>query len=179
MKFDNYIIRQVCEEDADNYFSLIDNNRKRLEDFFAGTVSKTKTPEDTKLFVSEIIKKSEAKTYLPFVIVDTSTQQIIGYIDVKSIDWNIPKAELGCFIDEKYAGQGISNKALSKITEYCFDVLKFNKLFLRTHQDNISSRRIAEKNGFEVEGVIRQDYKTTKGELVDLIYYGKLRNNNQ
>jgi RimJ/RimL family protein N-acetyltransferase len=176
MKFDNYIIRQVCLEDADNYFFLIDKNRKRLEDFFAGTVSKTRTPDDTKLFVTEIIKEAEAKTYLPFVIVDVSNKKLIGYIDIKSIDWSIPKAEIGCFIDEDYSGKGISGKVLSKITEYCFDVLKINKLFLRTHRDNISSRRIAEKNGFEVEGIIRRDYKTTKGDLVDLIYYGKLRN---
>ena len=30
------------------------------------------------------------------------------------------------------------------------------------------------KNGFELEGTIRRDYKTTKGEVVDLNYYGKV-----
>ena len=34
---------------------------------------------------------------------------------------------------------------------------------------------LLEKCGFEKEGLIRRDYKTTSGELVDLIYYGKLK----
>jgi RimJ/RimL family protein N-acetyltransferase len=30
------------------------------------------------------------------------------------------------------------------------------------------------KNGFELEGTIRNDYRTTKGEIVDLNYYGRV-----
>jgi ribosomal-protein-serine acetyltransferase len=51
----------------------------------------------------------------------------------------------------------------------------FCKTFLGTHQNNIAAQRVAEKCGFEKEGVIRKDYKTTKGELVDLIYYGRVK----
>jgi RimJ/RimL family protein N-acetyltransferase len=49
------------------------------------------------------------------------------------------------------------------------------KLFLRTHEKNIASRRVAEKNGFVMEGIIRNDYKTTSGVVVDLMYYGLLK----
>jgi RimJ/RimL family protein N-acetyltransferase len=47
-------------------------------------------------------------------------------------------------------------------------------VFLRTHESNVGSRKVAERNGFKVEGIIRKDYKTTKGEIVDLLYYGKI-----
>jgi len=36
------------------------------------------------------------------------------------------------------------------------------------------AKKLAESCGFQVEGIIRRDYKTTTGELVDLLYYGKL-----
>jgi RimJ/RimL family protein N-acetyltransferase len=126
MQFDNYAIRQLTEEDTLNYFKLIENNRPRLEDFFAGAVSRTKTIEDTRQFV---IEKISAKTHLPFVIVDKSCDKIIGYIDIKSIEWYIPKGELGCFVDKEYANLGISTKAVAQITDYCFKVLKFHKCF--------------------------------------------------
>jgi RimJ/RimL family protein N-acetyltransferase len=61
--------------------------------------------------------------------------------------------------------------------EYCFAEYRFKKIFLRTHHSNIAAQRIAAACGFEIEGTIRMDYKTTSGEIVDLIYYGKLNNN--
>lgn len=177
MQFDGFHIRLLNGGDAENYFALIDRNRKRLEDFFAGTVAKNKSLEGTRAFISDVTEKAEKKIYFPFVIVDSTTQNIIGYTDIKSIDWNIPKAELGFFIDEQYEGKGIVSKALSKMVEHCFESLKMKKLFLRTHEKNIGSRRVAEKNGFVVEGIIRSDYKTTSGVIVDLMYYGLLNSN--
>lgn len=37
-----------------------------------------------------------------------------------------------------------------------------------------SARALAEHCDFEVEAIIRSDYKTTKGELIDLVFYGLL-----
>jgi hypothetical protein len=47
MQFDNYTIRPLTTEDLAAYFQLVEKNRKRLEGFFTGTVSRTKTLEDT------------------------------------------------------------------------------------------------------------------------------------
>jgi RimJ/RimL family protein N-acetyltransferase len=172
MKFDNYVIRQVTMEDLYDYFELIERNRGRLEDFFAGTVAVTKTLKDTRAHLSEVIEKAEKRNYFPFVIVDSSINKIIGSIQVKSLDWNIPKAELGYYIDEKYEGKGIVTGALSVIIDYCFNELKLIKVYIRTHEENVPSIKVAIKNGFVLEGNIRKDYKTTSGRIVDLMYYG-------
>jgi ribosomal-protein-serine acetyltransferase len=174
MEFDNYQIRLLQLTDLDSYFQLVERNRKRLEDFFTGTVSRTNTLADTQLFVEENLKKCEDKTYFPYLLEDKTSGKLIGFFDIKNIDWNIPKAELGCYTDERYAGKGITSKAFSLFVMHCFEHLGFRKLFLRTHQRNISAQRLAEKNGFDLEGKIRCDYKTTRGEVVDLLYYGKL-----
>ena len=177
MKFDNYTIRLLSNEDLEMYFQLIERNRKRLEDGFAGTVSRTLTLESTQLFVAERVSKIIEKTYFPFIVVDNGINTIVGFIDVKNIEWNIPKGELGCYVDAEYAGKGLSTRALQMVTDYCFKELGFRKLFLRTQESNTSARRIAEKCGFEIEGKIRQDYKTFSGQIVDLLYYGKLSKN--
>lgn len=176
MQFDNYHIRLLQQGDASAYFGLIEANRSRLEDFFAGLVSKTKTLEDTSAFLSGIEDKIREKTYFPFIVTDNTGGHIVGFIDVKNIDWNIPKAELGCFMDNRYAGKGIAKKALELVIAHLFRESGFNKLFLRTHESNIAARAVAEQCGFEVEGIIRKDYRTTKGELIDVLYYGLLKN---
>ena len=175
MEFDNYLIRQLSTNDTTDFFLLVDKNRKRLEDFFSGTVAKNKDIESTRVFIPEVIDKAAQRISYSFVITASSSQKLIGYIDIKSIDWNIPKAELGYFIDQHYEGRGILTKALSKIITYCFDTLQINKLLVRTHEANIGSRKMVEKNGFRVEGIIRNDYKTTSGNIVDLVYYGLLK----
>lgn len=175
LSFVNYTIRPLEMTDLENYFLMVEKNRKRLEDFFTGTVSRTKTYEDTKQFLDELIQKRNGKLYYPFIIENTSNGEFVGFIDIKNIDWNIPKGELGCYTDAGYAGKGITSKAFALFVDYCFDHYGFAKLFLRTHESNLAAQKLAERAGFEIEGKIRKDYKTTKGEVVDLIYYGKLK----
>jgi ribosomal-protein-serine acetyltransferase len=174
MRFDNYSIRLLTTEDLSEYFELVKRNRKRLEDFFTGTVSRTGTLESTREFVLDMMNRTRERTYFPYLLVDDTDQKIIGFFDLKNIDWNIPKSEVGCYIDEGYAGKGLVTKAFGLFCDFCFTEFKFSKLFLRTHHSNSSARRVAEKCGFEIEGTIRRDYKTSSGELVDLVYYGKL-----
>ena len=174
MKFDHYSMRLLSLEDLDPYFKLVQRNRERLADFFVGTVSRTKTYKEAQEFVEEMIRMTISNTYFPYLIIDETEKSIIGFIDLKNIDWTIPKAEIGFYIDEPYTGKGIITKALQQICEYCFKEKGFQKLFLRTHPENVSAQRVAEKCGFELEGKIRKDYKTTSGELIDLNYYGRL-----
>lgn len=174
MKFDRYSIRLLKEDDLVPYFNMVQKNRARLEDFFTGTTSRTATFEDTKIFLREILEKANKRQYFPYVIIENTTNSIIGFLDLKNIDWDIPKSEIGCYIDEDYAGKGITTKAFALFQAYCFKTYGFKKLFLRTHSENYAARKVAEQSGFEIEGTIRRDYITTSGELVDLIYYGKL-----
>jgi|TARA_E500000318_G_scaffold111365_1_gene129706 ribosomal-protein-serine acetyltransferase len=105
VKFDNYRIRLLEIED---YFQLVKNNRKRLEDFFAGTISKTSTYKEAKNFVESMVNYSRENSYSPFLIIDSSNQRIIGFVGLYNIDWSIPKSEMVFFIDKKYAGKGIA-----------------------------------------------------------------------
>ena len=174
LHFDNYTIRPLETTDLEPYFELVERNRTRLEDFFTGTVSRTKDLTATKVFLEDIDQKRAEKQYYPFIVVDNTTGNFIAFIDLKNVDWSIPKTEIGCYTDTQFAAKGITTKAMQLFVDYCFEQYGFKKIFLRTHHSNKAAQVIAEKCGFEVEGTIRMDYKTTSGEIVDLIYYGKV-----
>src|ERR1044072_8863439 len=93
--FDNYTLRPLETTDTQAYFDLIEANRPRLENFFAGTVARTRTLDATKDFIADAAERRSARLYYPFIV--TKGNEIAGFIDVKNIDWSIPKAELGCF----------------------------------------------------------------------------------
>lgn len=172
--FDNYTIRPLEMTDLVKYFELVERNRSRLEDFFTGTVSRTKDIAATKIFLSELIKKRDDRQYFPFIMIDNSTNNFIAFFDLKNLDWTIPKAEIGCYTDERFSGKGLTTKAMKYFLNYCFEHFEFKKILLRTHHSNKAAQSLAHKCGFEIEGAIRLDYMTTSGEIIDLIYYGLL-----
>lgn len=174
MNFKNFKIALLQPNEGEAFFNLIEENRARLEDFFAGTVGKTRTLDATMAYCEEIQKKIKSIGYLPYMITDTNTNAFIGLVDVKNIDMNVPKAELGSFIDSRYEGQGIVSEATSLVVDHIVKEYKFIKLLCRANSRNKGSIAVILKNGFELEGTIRRDYKTTKGEVVDLNYYGRI-----
>ena len=170
----SYKFRLLTKEDSKNFHDLIDKNRSRLEDFFAGTVKKTKTLQDTRSYCEEIEQKQANKEYYAYLIVEKKTNMLVGLIDLKNIDWNIPKGELGAFIDKDHEGKGIIRFFTEHLIHEIVAEHKFKKLFCRVAPINVRSIRVVESIGFELEGKIRRDYCTTKGELVDLNFYGRI-----
>jgi len=173
-QFDHYTFQLFDPQQGDLFFQLIADNRSRLEDFFPGTLSENQNLEANRRYRQSVLQKIAAKTYFPYTLMDNRTGQSIGLVDLKNINWKIPKGELGYFIDQKYAGQGVTSKAVGVLVDYLVANYGFRKLLCRVNGQNIGSIKVALKNGFELEGTIRNDHATTSGKVVDLNYYGRI-----
>lgn len=172
MTFDNFEIRPICIEDSSKYHLFVDQNKGRLTKYFPKTLNANKDISSTTAHIVERLRLAEKKDFFTFIILDNLLDKIVGTIFIKDLDWTIPKGELGFFIDKDYEGKGITTNAVSIISRHCFQSMGLNKVFMRIAEDNISSRRVAEKNQFKVEGVLRKDFKTSEGKLIDVMYYG-------
>ena len=172
MVFNNFIIRRLKKSDANSFLLFINNNRARIARYFPTTISAVKDIDSTNSFISSRLKLSRKRELFYFIICDSLANEIAGAIILKNFDWHVQKCEIGYFIDKNYEGKGITTKAVSLINEHCFRDLKLNKVFMRIAEDNHSSRRVAEKNGFINEGIIRQDFKISEGCWIDVEYYG-------
>ncbi|EAR00056.1 GNAT family N-acetyltransferase [Maribacter sp. HTCC2170] len=172
--FRNYKIIEFDTKQCGPLYDLIDSNRERLETYFAGTVKNTKTLEDTISYCKQIDMRVKNKSYYIYTITNKENNSLIGLIDVKNIDWNVPKAEIGYFIDFNHQGKGIITNAVAILIEYLLKEYNFKKLLCRINSENIGSIKVALNNGFKLEGTIRNDYRTTSNEIVDLNYYGRI-----
>lgn len=101
LAFDQYSIRQLDTEDLLPYFTMVERNRKRLVDFFTGTVSQTKTLDDTRLFLAEITGRAKAGTHFPYLVIDNGYGNFAGFLDLKNLGWSIPKAKIGFYMKGK------------------------------------------------------------------------------
>lgn len=61
-------------------------------------------------------------------------------------------AHIGYWIDQGSSNQGITTQAVAVITKYAFDELKLHRIEINLRPENVPSRRVAEKAGFQLEG---------------------------
>ena len=84
--------------------------------------------------------------------------RFVGQLTVGSIVWGSSRSgQIGYWIDESYAGHGITPTAVAMAVDHCFRVVGMHRLEASIRPENAASRRVVEKLGFREEGVrVRQ-----------------------
>jgi len=79
--------------------------------------------------------------------------QFVGQVTVFRIAWGpLRSAEVGYWIDERFAGRGIMPTALAMAVDHCFQALRLHRIEAGIQPENKASRRVVEKLGFREEG---------------------------
>lgn len=114
-------------------------------------------------------------TQYPFVIVDKQTKKLIGstrFFEMYEAD---KKLEIGwTWITRDYWGSVVNLECKLLLLTYCFEVLKVNRVQLKTKDDNIRSKKAIEKIGGVFEGILRKDKIQNDGTTRNAAYYSIL-----
>lgn len=165
-------ISPLKEQDHKLLAELIADNAERLRASFPVTLQAFSTYDRGVQFVRERVGNAQEGLSYYFLIRKKEGEKPVGVLSIKTIDKSVPKAELAYFIDKEYEGKGLVTKGLGWLVKYAFEQAKLARVYVRVHPDNIGSRRVAEKNGFLQEGVMRHDSRDGDGRLCDAVYYG-------
>lgn len=82
----------------------------------------------------------------------------LGLVELIEIDYVHRRAEFQIIIDPKHQGMGYATLATRLAMEYAFCVLNLYKLYLVVDNENAKAIHIYKKMGFEVEGVLKQEF---------------------
>lgn len=175
MKTVNWKTEGISTITPDEFFNLVERNREHIAKTFPVTTVNCADLSKTKTFIENAIATEKNKNGYYFYLRDVATNLLIGYIVIKSIDRKIMKCELAYFIDKDYQGQGIISQAVANTVAYCFEELGMNKVFICTSKTNMSSQKVATKNGFIQEGILREEFKNGEGKLEDIMYFGLIK----
>lgn len=97
----------------------------------------------------------------------------VGNVGLHDVDGAFGTAELGYFVHPDRWGNGYATDAVGQVVAYAFGELRLHKVFARCFETNDGSRRVLEKNGFQREGVLREE-AFVDDEYVDMYRYGLL-----
>ncbi len=84
------------------------------------------------------------------------------------------QAELGYWLGEDFWGRGIATAAVKAFSDHIFANTELARIFATPFCDNMASRRVLIKAGFQLEGTLRQS-AIKDGKLLDKAVYAKLR----
>jgi RimJ/RimL family protein N-acetyltransferase len=79
-------------------------------------------------------------------------------------------AEAGYMVAAAARGRGVATTALRLASRWALRDVGIARVHLTTHLDNAASQRVAERAGFQREGVLRS-WEELRGERVDLVIF--------
>lgn len=116
-----------------------------------------------------------ARDTYKFAIETIEDNQFIGGCSINGVDWKNSVAVIGIFIGSKnHRGKGYATDALKVLMDFIFMQMNINKIRLIVYSYNHSAIKCYERNGFKIEGVLREEiYKD--GKRYDKIAMGILK----
>jgi RimJ/RimL family protein N-acetyltransferase len=102
------------------------------------------------------------------IIVDGVAAGSIGLMPGSDIERY--SAEIGYWLGRPFWGRGITTEAVRAVTLYAFAHLRMHRVFAVPFAHNKASRRVLEKAGYTLEGVMRRS-AVKDGVLLDQLLY--------
>lgn len=147
---DTCVLRKWISSDVD---SLVENaNNYHIACNMRDQFPHPYTFEDAKTWI-EITANEDKNCFLAI----TLNNKAIGGIGLTlGEDIERISAEVGYWLGENYWGKGITSSAIKGILEYGFNDLELERIFAKPLEHNTASRKVLEKNGFKLEGIMEK-----------------------
>ena len=99
--------------------------------------------------------------------------QVVGGIGI-GLNSNDYRGTIGYWVAAPSRGQGLCTRAVRLLARHALDELGLQRVDLITDPDNVASQRVAEKVGFQREGVLRAHLRHPDGRIRDSVMFSLL-----
>lgn len=129
-----------------------------------------------KKWIETAVSEHKNHKALPFTIIDSENETIIGSTRIGNISEINRRAEIGwTWISKKYQGTGINGQVKKLLFEYLFRETDILRIEFKTDVLNIAARKGMEKVGLVKEGVLRSHTLMNNNRRRDTLYYSILK----
>lgn len=169
------LLRAYRPGDGALYHRMIQENREHLYEFMPHSHLEIRTPDDAEEVLGRLIAEWETGNLFIFGAWERASGAYVGECYLANPHWEVPRIEVGYFVVQASTGQGYATEAARAMLRYAFVELGVERVELQCRIDNTASQRVAERCGFTLEGRSRRQHRMKSGALVDVLWYGLLR----
>lgn len=155
------------EKDVANY-----GNNKKIADNLRDAFPHPYSLKDAQEFINACLSADERQKMFRAIEIDGKAAGSIGVF--KGGDIYRKSGELGYWLAEPYWGSGIMSAAAQRICAEAFEKLDIVRIFAEPFAYNAASRKVLEKAGFVLEGVMK-NAAIKNGEIFDYCMYALLK----
>ena len=171
LQFDDYTITPIHTQDAWGLCDFITTNKDRLKRFFPITLKENLTPELSKIFAEKKVKAFHLKEEFLFTIKAQNTEQLVGLIYLKALNWTDKHGEFAYCIGYPFEGKGITTNTVRLLSDYAFEHLNLNTLKVIVHKTNLASIKVAENCNFTWIKTLKKEYTPPGEPSLDMELY--------
>jgi RimJ/RimL family protein N-acetyltransferase len=170
------LLRTPQSGDGPALFDAITESLPDLRRFLASLpwVATEQSLESTETFCRRAQSNFIARTDLPFLAFDKRSGDLVVSCGLHRPVWATPKLEVGYWCRSSRTGRGFVGEAVQALTQLAFEQLHAARVELITDAHNTASRRVAERCGFVLEGILRHERRAPDGTLRDNCVYARL-----
>ena len=132
------------------------------------------TVEEEEVLARERYLKYLARDELFFYMFLKDGNIFLGMSALHTIDWDIPRFEIGYWIRMGYEGKGYASETVKGLTQFALQ-LGALRIEIRTDSRNERSWRVAERAGFILDGILKNNTRDVDGILSETRIYSKVR----
>jgi len=159
------LLRKFCSEDSQDMFDNYCNDSDVCKFI---TWKPHGNIETTTELLKNWIEQYDDTTYRWAIIIDG---QVVGSIDLVSIDIETMKGVIGYCLSKNYWNRGIMTRALGLVIDYCINEVGFKRLEAIHHIDNVGSEKVMLKNNMIFDEIIQGKHRNSQGKYVDVKSY--------
>jgi len=165
------ILRPFRDADAAPLFALVHANRAHLRRWLPW-VDRASDVASIREFLRGVQARAAEGTSLELAIEHAG--ELAGVAGFRSLDTSNRAGELGYWLREDRGGRGVMTACCRALVRHGFESLGLNRISLAAAAENARSRRVAERLGFRLDGVLR-DAEWLYDRFVDHAVYSLLR----
>jgi RimJ/RimL family protein N-acetyltransferase len=132
------------------------------------------SPEASEAWCRNAAANFLARRDLPFLMFERESGALVGATGLHRTVWETPRTEIGYWCRTTRAGRGYVSEAVAAVARYAHENLRAVRVEIVTDEANLASRRVAERCGFELEGVLRHERRAPDGSLRNTCIYARL-----
>lgn len=147
-------IRPYRLEDIEPIFEAVITSKQELMQWLPWCHEGYQIAE-SRTWVESRAKAWETGAEYDFVVEDLETGRLLGGSGIHGAGGAYPIGGLGYWARSDATGKGVTTAAARLVARFGFEVLGLVRLEILAMPDNLGSRRVAEKLGAQLEGILR------------------------
>ena len=167
---DHTYLRLLELRDSGTIFALVNESRDHLREWLP-FVDRTRTVQEIEDFIRSGLQRFAAGNGAELGIWHSG--ELVGVLGLHYIDWPNRSTSLGYWLAEGFQGRGIMTQACRALIDVLFSDYELNRVEIEVAPENLRSRAIPERLGFQNEGCRRQVERLDQ-QYLDHIIYGLL-----